>query len=183
MSTPLLSALREPPVVGRYYMVPVIRDYPWHGMISTWPVLGPLHSDKEHFNFPWPHYHIDARFLTGNQAAFAIRKSRSWSRPGLNAMVQAAPLFTHGEVPHKGRPALARRKCTREAALYVYGGQGPVKALRADYPDPAPAIARPDGRLLCPHRKVDLSSFAPDANGVVVCPLHGLRVQCAKVAA
>lgn len=182
MTTPLLSTLREPPVVGRYYMVPVIRNYPYFGKVGTWPVLGPLHSDKEHFNFPWPHYHIDIRFLTAREAAFIDRMGSIYGR-SLIGEVQAKPLYSHGEPPHKGRPALARRKCTREAALYVYGAQAPVKALRADYPDPAPAIARPDGRLLCPHRKVDLSSFAPDANGVVVCPLHGLRVQCAKVAA
>lgn len=182
MNAPLLSDLREPPVVGRFYMVPVVRDYPWHGKCDTWPVLGPLHSDEEHFNFPWPHYHLDVRFLSARLTAFVACRAYG-SPPNIFSAAQSAPLHHRDITLPKGRPALARLKCMRTEVPYVHGFRPQVRALRADYPDPAPAIARKDGRLLCPHRKVDLSSFAPDADGVVTCPLHGLRVQCAKVAA
>lgn len=178
MATPLLSDLREPPVVGRYYMVPMV-TFPWFGRVDHWPVLGPLHSDVEHFNFPTPHYHIDARFLTAHQAAFAARRDYA-SSPAYAAerAVQRSPLACRSAPVPTGRPRLSRRKCRTDSVLYMFGSQDAVQALRADYADPALPIRRADGRLLCPHRKVDLSSFPPDENGIVTCPLHGLRVRC-----
>lgn len=46
MTIPLLSTLREPPVPGRYYMVPVI-DFIYCNREGQWPTLGPLHHDRE----------------------------------------------------------------------------------------------------------------------------------------
>ncbi len=191
MTTPLLSDLREPPVVGRYYMVPVIK-YVWHGRWDHWPVLGPLHTDADHFNFPHRHYHVDVRFLSKTRIRWAAKRAgvfrlhdEDWAATVANAATVATwnPLFHFAHPHRRGRPGLQRLMCRVDALPFVLGGNKLMQALHAAYPDPAPAIARPDGRLLCPHRKVDLSSFAPDADGIVTCPLHGLRVQCAKVAA
>ena len=81
-----------------------------------------------------------------------------------------------------GRPRLKRFRCRTADLPYVFGAKEPVRELRAHYGD-AVAIKRPDGRKLCPHRKVDLSQFLPDADGLVTCPLHGLRVRCTELAA
>jgi nitrite reductase/ring-hydroxylating ferredoxin subunit len=54
-------------------------------------------------------------------------------------------------------------------------------ALRKHYGEPAEAIRLADGRKLCPHRKADISSFPIDAEGMVICPLHGLKVRCGAV--
>lgn len=182
MTVPLLSDLREPPLVGALYMVPVIRDYPWCGHTSNWPVLGPLHDDKDFFNFSVPHYHIDIRFTTARQEAIMLtRGDLQWFSS--NADVVAAmgslscPLASHGYRLPKGMPGLMRRRC-RRASYYCPAEADPIKEMRKKLGDPAEAIRLGDGRLLCPHRKVDLSQFTPDADGIVTCPLHGLRVRC-----
>lgn len=176
-NTPRLSSLRQPPVVGEFYLVPVV-DFIWCGRSGVWPTLGPLHRDPEHFKFHHLHYHIDARFLTKAQADFAMRQVPDWYSERVEAAVGARPLHRVDMTHAKGMPRLARRKCRSAGGSYQHGLQKAVQGLRGDYSDPALPIRKADGRLLCPHRKVDLSSFVPDVDGVVTCPLHGLRVQC-----
>jgi hypothetical protein len=157
-------------------MVPVIRDYPLGGKLGTWPVIGPKHSDIDFLNFRDEHYHVDARFVTAAQErAITVGGQRS-----LEAVVGSWPLASYRHELPKGRPALARLKCRRSAYGYAYGHQPAIKKLREHYGDPAEPIRLADRRLLCPHRKADLSSFAPGDDGLVICPLHGLRVRCAQ---
>lgn len=175
---PLLSSLREPPIVGRFYMVPVIVDVckEWPG---AWPVLGPLHTDVDLFPaFPWPHYHLDFRFLTVAQER---RLSSGW-RSALEA-VGSFPISHRPEVDihiPKGLPQLIKRKCRRPGYGYAFRERDHVGELERQYGVACKPITRPDGRKLCPHRKVDLSSFPPRPDGTVVCPLHGLTVQIAE---
>lgn len=188
MSTPLLSELREPPVVGQFYMVPVIRQFYWHGRRGDWPVIGPMHEDKHFFDFDELHYHIDARFLTKPQAAFAASHcpKRILNIGGFEpeiVTISGAPLSNwYSRTLPRGRPALARRKCTRESyeSMVLQVHPDARRKLEARYGAIATPIHRRDGRMLCPHRKVDLSQFVPDANGIVTCPLHGLRVRCSR---
>lgn len=174
--TPKLSDLREPPVVGQFYLVPVVRDYPYCGFTGEWPVIGPKHVDGEFIQFHLEHYHVDARFLTAAQEKRVTNSSSEWSIEGV---VGSAPLCSRGSDLPKGRPVLARRKCRRDGYGYAHGDKEGIKALRAHYGE-LDAIALDDGRKLCPHRKADLTQFPPDADGFVMCPLHGLRVRCAE---
>ena len=179
MAVPLLSELREPPVVGRFYMVPAV-PFIWCGIDAVWPVLGPLHTDKDFFNFDRAHYHVDARFVSKRIASRA-----SIHGTGIFAQAQRSPLARRNvdnpvEVP-TGRPRLHKFKCQSSSFPYHFHHQPTVSDLRLAYGDRSPTqrakpIRKADGRLLCPHRKVDLSQFEPDADGVVTCPLHGLRV-------
>lgn len=178
--TPILSDLRAPPEVGRFYLVPVIRDVEWCGHRHDWPVLGPLHSDADFFNFPAAHYHVDARFLTKRQQRVGEKWAR-WHGPAtVERAVGAAPLADwRQQVIPRGRPSLARRRCVRASYGYAYEDKDQVQRLRQHFGgSPVEPIRRGDGRLLCPHRKVDLSSFPPDPDGLVICPLHGLHVRC-----
>lgn len=173
---PRLADLREPPVVGRWYLVPVLRSTQWCEVTSDWPVIGPLHTDREFFNFTSAHYHIDARFLTARQASVGMRFYYS-ARGRIDYATGALPLSdSHIQTLPRGRPGLMKRKCTLATYSTPYGDREPVLQLRAKYGETAQPIRKPDGRLLCPHRKVDLSSFVPDVDGLVTCPLHGLRV-------
>lgn len=180
MSAPLLSSLREPPVVGRYYMVPCVR-WSWYGLVRDWPVNGPLHHDREGIGFAEVHYHIDGRFLTEREArlAFQVR----WD--GVVNNLNATPLANlRGRGPFAQgmpvQPTLVRKRCSRSTYGFdVPGHMTKSWGLPERYGAPAPAICRKDGRKLCPHRKVDLSQFPADANGLVKCPLHGLLVQVA----
>lgn len=174
-ATPILADLREPPVVGKFYMVPAIENYPYHGRVDSWPVIGPMHTDADFFDFRSAHYHVDARFITTRQEHFLLNRSPLYS---LEAIVGGYPLSSRGDELPKGRPKLVRRKCRRAIYGYAYGGMEAVQRMRHHYGDPAAPIRLQDGRLLCPHRKVDLSQFPADAEGIVTCPLHGLRVRC-----
>lgn len=176
MSVPLLSDLREPPVVGKFYMVPVIRDYPYLGKVGTWPVIGAKHSDVDFFSLKTEHYHVDARFLTAAQEDAINHGYRTTI-----AAVGAHPLGVHDHPLPKGRPDLARRKCRRATYGNAHTDKKQIVALNAHYGAPADPIWLADGRMLCPHRKADLSQFEADADGIVVCPLHGLRVRCATL--
>lgn len=55
----------DPVRVGEYYRVRFVTTVhaarPWHGVDI--PVLGELHEDGETIGFPWPHYHVDWRFM------------------------------------------------------------------------------------------------------------------------
>lgn len=177
VSAARLADLREPPKVGTFYMVPVVRHI-WCGTEAEWPVLGPMHSDAEFFKFPKRHYHVDARFVTARLAQRIV----SHAGGSVASAAQRYPLSqrygkNEPDLP-SGRPLLKRLKCRTAEFEYHHGHQDVIAELRAHYGEQAEPIVRPDGRLLCPHRKVDLSQFTPDADGLVTCPLHGLRVRC-----
>lgn len=187
--TRLLSELREPPVVGRYYLVPVVR-HPWHGRIADWPVFGPMHTDREFFGFDASHYHVDPRFLSNRTAQWAVRQlnRRRCNSPDhdLALVCSGHPLATWQVELPKGRPALARRRCYRPHVSTPLLGhmktevRNAFRAHYGDFPDrPAIAICKADGQRLCPHRKADLSNLPHDEDGIVTCPLHGLRVRIA----
>lgn len=183
--TARLADLREPPVVGRLYLVPFVRAW-WNGKVADWPVLGPAHTDREFFQFPHRHYHVDARFVSRS----AIRGCISASEDIVSA-AQRYPLSGKSEwndtattfapprdaIP-RGRPPEKRLRCVRADLPYHFGGQRAIQQLRDKHGgQPCAFIVMTDGRRLCPHRKVDLSSMVPNADGVVTCPLHGLRIR------
>lgn len=173
--TQRLPDLREPPVAGQFYMVPAIQ-FNWCGVDALWPVMGPMHTDQKFFNFGHPHYHVDARFVSKRLA------NRVQYFGDISSAAQRCPLARRVgdeavEVP-TGRPPLHRMKCQTAAFPYSYGYQESVQRLRAAYGNGkiAQPIVRADGRKLCPHRKVDLTTFEADEDGIVTCPLHGLKV-------
>lgn len=190
--TQLLSDLRESPVVGQFYLVPVVR-HQWHGKLADWPVIGPMHTDREFFSFPDKHYHVDHRFLGAKETAFAFRQVPRRHRAGgadtaIALICSGYPLAEtrqYGKLP-AGRPRLARRRCARphtRTPILHHMTEAMRSEFRAHYGDngdtaalAAPAIKLEDGRRLCPHRKVDLSSLPTSSDGVVTCPLHGLKV-------
>lgn len=174
-----ITDLREPPIVGRFYLVPTIR-YWWADKFADWPVNGPLHHDKD-INFPALHYHVDARFLTKRQRkhanyAYNIANIPRYNSHPISEAQQFCYLRLWGPIPRQ--PTYLKRQCTS----LDYDWKAPTLP-RPESPswlkyNPAVAIHRPDGRILCPHRKVDLSQFTADENGFVTCPLHGLKVRC-----
>lgn len=185
----LLSQLREPPVPGRFYMVPVVKY--WHyGRFDAWPVFGPLHHDRGLIQFPHLHYHLDPRFFSAAQVRYGAQVGQGMRHDAMrdtpdrhasrNVLVDDEP-FRLSPIPRK--PTLTKRRC--RAATWEYTpGVWPqwLDGLESQFDNAATAIRRPDGRLLCPHRKADLSSLARNPDGTVTCPLHGLRVQCASPA-
>lgn len=156
--------------VGRYYLVPVVRAK-WHYIESDWPVMGPLHADVEFFNFQAEHYHVDGRFFTKEQIEIA---ESDW-RP-LAADVQAVPLHAYPGDPALPKPALAKRRCRFPQLPYEHGDKKPIQDLRKHYA--GAQCPRGKSGWICPHRKVSLGSVA-SIDGVITCPLHGLRFDAA----
>jgi len=68
MTIQRIDDLKEPPIVGRYYLVPCIKVTSAESLpVGFWPVTGPQHEDKEIIGFAWRHWHYDFRFLTHAQ--------------------------------------------------------------------------------------------------------------------
>lgn len=175
-----IDEITGPPVVGKFYLVPTIH-YVYCEMTDYWPVIGPKHNDIEYFNFYPLHYHVDGRFLSK-------RVSRRLSRyvyprfsvsDGPWPCVNSRPLSQRDHIrgnnhslPH---PVWRRRKCLFSVAKYVYGEVAAVKELNDAMAGCRPILAK-NGRYLCPHRKSDITTIPAGPDGVLVCPLHGLKI-------
>lgn len=161
---PRLDALTEPPIVGRYYLVPCVKtprdeDYP-----PAWvPVLGPMHEDRTTIGFPFEHYHHDLRF--SSPAALA-RISRDADAGG----AARGPLDQVLADPGHTLPApeWRRRRCHR--AMPEASGQPWWLAAM----ERAHAGARLKACRICPHRGLPLASLPVAPDGTVTCPGHGL---------
>lgn len=169
--------LTAPPVVGTYYMVPAIQwsfSYTWDAVSPTsqwWPVWGRKHNDIEFFDFKHQHYHIDFRFLTKRQWK---EFENSWRPP--RATVQAQPL-NHVRLPNgPPKPKLIKMRCSTADTTYDFPTAPQVLAIQAAYA--GKQCTKSKLGFICPHQRFQLGSIAP-VDGVITCPLHGLRIDAA----
>lgn len=185
-----VTDLSAPPVIGRYYLVPTV-TYDYDGATRAWPVYPSFHEDSEHLNFPWPHYHFDARFMTAlmmrgfkddtwgtrtaaeRLSAKVLQKDKSGTWSNVRPSVEQAAADT---VPHP--PIVWRRmQCKRETPAYPFGHVRAIQSIQAAYQ--GDQCRKNAAGWVCPHRNYPLGSHAPDADGVITCPLHGLRIRAA----
>lgn len=174
--------LTHAPIVGKIYMVPTIRYTwgDWNTCLSDWPVITPApHCDSPYDDRDW---HIDYRFLSDEQRAMTLAFERmcpdEWPQrpdrqPGERAARQFTCLSLSKRFPYPEpvlRPLECRSKTTAPDPLI-----GPFDL--SAFGNPAEAICTPEGRLLCPHQKMDLTYWPREADGTVICPLHRLRVR------
>jgi nitrite reductase/ring-hydroxylating ferredoxin subunit len=173
-----ITDLTAPPIVGRRYLVPTIK-WPHYGYVREWPVFPIRHSDVEFLNFANPHYHVDPRFV-GIRAWRAAVDWGSWS--GLDetafSSFQRAPLCRDrlGEWARDPGHALtwSVRRCHRAEIPYQHHDKASIQALAKHF-DGHQAKRGARG-WVCPHKRFALGSIVPDAEGVLTCPLHGLRI-------
>lgn len=161
--------------VGQYYLVPTVMGR-WSGYAArSWPVIGPKHNDRHCLNFDWDHYHLDARFFP-----FAYPDSDHQAWKGVMSM----PLMTSERMNPAGLPAVVwkRLKCRRTrnpVQDMLVEAVSTAKQWQCLVDDFAGRQALNDGRgWVCPHRKVPLAG-QPVEDGVIVCPLHLLRIDAA----
>lgn len=172
-----ITHLSAPPVVGRFYLVPTV-EYPWlSNRARVWPVFLPLHEDGRFFVLKDEHYHIDPRFLAAKEhqmvAAFTYELDSFYT-------VQRWPLtYRRGEERRPLPPMVwRRRRCARNVVPYVFRDKDPVQAVQAAYA--GQQCRRVRTGWTCPHQRWPLGSIEPTADGVIVCPLHGLRIDAAS---
>lgn len=178
---PVVSQLTSPPVVGKYYLVPAV--YMQRESFKPaiwWPVHGSLHNDTQFFNFELQHYHVDQRFLTRAHLTYIgnfddIRGwgplQRSFAAPvhGTFAHIEHHP--RHEKLPPK--PELRRMRCMREMPELPPAFQGTT--MHAHFAGQTAKRGRLG--LVCPHQQYPLGQSTPDADGIITCPLHGLRIR------
>jgi hypothetical protein len=174
-----IDELTTPPVVGQFYLVPTAREI-WLNKMGIWPILLPFHEDAEIIKFKCDHAHLDRRFMTPRQYAYAAGDSAFFS---VKRIIDGMPLsryasdpdITRGRDPGRPRPPIVwrRRKCYRKMTPHVVRETTEphwLAALESAY-----AGCRLKPGLICPHRGAHLGSMPIDADGNVVCPMHGLK--------
>lgn len=185
--------LQDDPVVGRRYLVPTVQ-YQWliRGANTNWPVFPTRHEDAEHLNFPWPHYHVDPRFVSPTdwkvievqlgdaESAFQrypLQRMADDARFGAGVDRQRIDLAEADTVPHP--PIVWRaRVCHRSDIVYMHNHATAVEQLRRTY---AGQTCRTNkAGWICPHKNYPLGSHAPDPLGIITCPLHGLRIEASS---
>lgn len=167
-----IDKMSEPPVVGRWYMVRTLtyRRFYSHGPLS-WPIIGPKHDDVEFFDFRHQHYHADVRFLT---AKHLRQTGPHYLHPANKfASALATPCSGVGREPLP-EPALTRMQCRRNWTEYPFSGSTTVAEMNGHYAGQTALLSKRG--WVCPHRKVPLGNHVPDGDGIITCPLHGLRI-------
>ena len=177
MAVPRVDEMDGRPEVGRWYLVPAI----WMNRFGFgelwWPVVGPLHTDVEFFHFKAPHYHVDARFLTVRH--LRQNGTNRFTDDPASAALETPVIkpFAHRqdnpEPPPK--PEYRHMQCRRFGCDYPYASMRQVQELRSHFSG-AVAPRNASGHIVCPHRGARIDQLVPDEDGIVTCPLHGLRV-------
>lgn len=153
-------------VVGRMYLVPTVRGS-FHYWMGDWVVLGPKHEDADYIGFSYDHYHFDWRFMDTEifeSLAWPIRYTADYS-------IFTWPLAQYPEMSEPLGPVVwRRRKCRRPMPKFPRYLPKWLPVLEDAYANHTLTDA-----LICPHRGAALGGLARDAEGCVVCPLHGLK--------
>lgn len=158
------------PEIGQFYLVPcakVIR-LGRHHRYKWWPVIGPVHDDKEYLNFPHEHYHYDFRFIT--DALWNSRYgSRSLKHPSVMGVVQHVKVMQY-EVEHESVVEVVEKKLRCIRQMIEFPNQL-CYVLEPTFKDATVNL----NCLRCPHRGVPLNGLPQDDAGNVICPGHGLK--------
>lgn len=184
---PIITRLASAPRIGRWYRVPAIRmdrrswgSEPRSRLADAlwWPVTGTRHTDEDHFQFPYPHYHLDVRFLTRQH----LRQIDSRGIAPALTYARAQPLTVPGDVRQHVpasdilRPRLVRMRCARDWPAFPrqFAQSKQIASLAEEFA--GRQARRSSAGWVCPHRAYPLGQVAPDTEGVITCPLHGLRI-------
>lgn len=165
MALQRVDEMTEPPIVGKYYLVPCAVDLPY---AKAHPIFGPRHADVEFFNFGIEHFHNDVRFMSWrllrqicNQEIW--KYEQEWGARAVLTQVFAA------NVPRTIE--YRKLKCQREMPdFFNMLHSENARKLEAAFVGKTVICGK------CPHRGTDLRSM-PTENGVTICPSHGLCVE------
>ena len=180
---------RTHPREGQYYRIRCVRTWsPLPDQDTEWtPIFGPLHSDADPIAFETPHWHIDWRFVSEKR----MKTTGGWiEEEHITTVISVDMLRPLGfddegwegrqyeqKLPPGSKTAWSRimvRKCHRGyfGTWHIEDLEIPwMKKLEAQYQ--GVTLGGRNG-WKCPHKGVDLSQISVH-DGVVECPLHGLR--------
>ena len=174
---------RNAPIEGESYRREGVH-VSWGDMPAAWwPILGKPHRDAEILQVPQMHSHVDWRFVPEEQYRWAVERlceKIGWALRG--SMVDEPPDYVHQELlgtaifTEKAEIEVRKTTCLREHLPRWLPGPKPVgwrRTLAGAYWKPLKRNR--DGQLLCPHRGMDLDEVAIGRDGILECPIHGLR--------
>lgn len=174
-------AVAAPPesLLGNYYRVDAVLAARFYGRSNVWiPVIGPKHTDAEHIEFPWPHWHIDWRFapswlwsLVQPYQRFDRESGKLVYTPNRYYGVPIQCPDTHGNKVAVRGPEKRRMKMKRELGDYPTRLAKWLPSLQEEL-RARNCAALVDGR--CPHRGIPVSAMKRDGD-IFTCPGHGLR--------
>ena len=181
--TSRVSNLQRKMEKGKFYSVRCLRTG-WDSEDSTnWiPVIGPIHNDREHINFEAQHYHVDFRFLGKRAREAASRHLHGTSRINLIFVLPISNVKPEKcdswfslddprlrELPQESYMRTMRLKFKADYPCYDF--QPPwLRSLEEAY-----IKERLSPTMVCPHKGASLSGIRTDSEGLLICPLHGLR--------
>lgn len=170
-----ITNLDAAPVVGRYYLVPMIR---WEVInhVSDWPIFLPLHNDARFFAVATDHFHLDPRFIGGHKWRLLATHYFS-AGPLETAQATVVGRNNWGAYAKDAKVSniqWKRQQCIRAQIEYMHGNKKAVQNMRGHYAGHQCAKAR--SGWICPHQNWPMGSVEPDKNGVMSCPLHGLQI-------
>lgn len=202
--------LDQPPVIGKTYLVPCVRTSwpmsdkaPGSDREARWiPIIGHPHRDDDAVDYPTLHWHADHRFVDFSQlrqSTIVDRHYRHFDNTPYDLTMAAFQAPIPGILPeplpgeperHHTLPQIAELQieqsryyrimaleCRQEIPAYAHENGSWLSELTEQFRNRTLI----DGRY-CPHRSQDLATVEPDHDGIVTCPLHGLR-WCARTGA
>ena len=176
-----INDLTEPPVVGKFYMVPTVSAV-WSGSVGEFPVIGPLHNDRQHIGFDRDHWHIDTRFLPERGKLKHESTQEYWLRIMATPVMRSwkSSINQHTAARSVAAVYLRRWQCKRHAiehiSIFESRAVSSHAGWKAHFDHYAGHKCKHDGAgWRCPHRNVSLAT-QPVINGVVRCPLHALMI-------
>ena len=158
---------------GRVCRVPVVRGT-WRNWTRDWVVIGPRHEDSAIIAFPYHHFHLDPRFVPLSIWREAEANSRGLQYivgAPLMGAVNPSPSWVVTPTPLGIRRRTMLHQVSETSITAAFRGAPWEAALRDAY------CGQSLRGTVCPHRGADLRGFAPGADGMVTCPLHGLRFE------
>lgn len=165
---PHLDQSDGPPIPGKWYMVPHVRQYEVECPERAWdvPVRGHAHTDIE-IGIKTKHLHFDHRFMTNAQRRVLFHHTKmvdSYIVP-----VEKVRAGENGTRISDGKIFLKRARCRPHTAwegVEYRGGKWDKFARSYEGKELI------DGK--CPHKGYDMSKVPCDEEGRKRCPLHGL---------
>lgn len=158
-----IDELDGAPVLGRYYLVPCVE---YVGL--WWPTIGGWHEDAEILKFKNHHFHYDFRFINRRHLNLLRSNPNKPHRrlPEYMGLVHSGPVQT----PPLEHMRMRCNRLTPDFPTYTYRAGGWGEKLENAH---AEHVLKPDCAV-CPHRGFKLGNLPQSADGVVVCPGHGL---------
>ena len=177
---------------GKYYDRLCVRTV-WPSGIKRqwWPVLGPLHDDREILRFYQKHYHVDHRFLKLREKqesgdgmavspAFSIAIIRVWPDvPGCPGQGVDLDDLPDPRYPPQSYLRVMRRRLSSQYPTYPGTDRVPWLVPLHEAHAESELTAGPEGAI-CPHRGTPLAGLQADPEGCVQARSTGSDGTCGR---